>query len=96
MEGRSAWSPHLRSPHHNHLHQSPTTTEWILGNGPLELFAQSLLDADDPRISFAFLSNDDVRFPRACVPVSMFTSDNSYTSKVEVPVCVLCVRFINR
>lgn len=33
--------------------------DWILGNGPLELFAQSLLDEDDPRIHFAFLSSDE-------------------------------------
>lgn len=50
----------------------PRSTEWILGNGPLELFAQSLLDADDPRINFAFLSSDEVRVRapgRACVCV---------------------------
>ena len=36
--------------------------DWILGNGPLELFSQSLLDDDDPRINFAFMSHDEVSF----------------------------------
>ncbi|KAM3567595.1 hypothetical protein VYU27_010264, partial [Nannochloropsis oceanica] len=36
-----------------------TARAWVLGDGPLELFSEALLDEDDPRINFALLSHDE-------------------------------------